>query len=94
MAITIKKETLKNGTTSYKFVVNLGTEGESKPCIVTRRGFASTKEAKQELKKLRAQAALGIYPEKKKHSSNDVASPPTQPITSAAPTPNKMMTYL
>ncbi|MBD8522747.1 hypothetical protein [Lysinibacillus fusiformis] len=53
MAISIKKETLKNGTTSYKFVVNLGIpEGKTKPRIVTRRGFASTKEAKQELKKL------------------------------------------
>lgn len=94
MAITIKKETLKNSTTSYKFVVNLGIpEGESKPRIVTRRGFASTKEAKQELKKLQAQAALGIYPEKKKRGSNDAASSPTQPITLTASTPNKMMTY-
>lgn len=94
MAITIKKETLKNGTTSYKFVVNLGIpEGETKPRIVTRRGFTSIKEAKLELKKLQAQAALGIYPEKKKSGSNDVASPPTQPITSAASTPNKTMTY-
>ena len=94
MAITIKKETLKNGTTSYKFVVNLGVpEGETKPRIVTRRGFTSVKEAKQELKKLQAQAALGIYPEKKKRGSNDVANSPTQPTISTAIASNKSMTY-
>ena len=94
MAITIKKETLKNGTTSYKFVVNLGIpEGETKPRIVTRRGFASTKDAKQELKKLQAQAALGIYPEKK--ARGNTSTTPLQqaatPLTAA--TPNKAMTY-
>lgn len=94
MAITIKKEILKNGTTSYKFVVNLGIlEGESKPRIVTRRGFASTKEAKQELKKLQAQAALGIYPEKKVRGSKEAVNVPTQNISPAATTSNKSMTH-
>ncbi|WP_274307020.1 hypothetical protein [Solibacillus daqui] len=75
MAITIKKETLKNGTISYKFVVNLGIpEGETKPRIVTRRGFTLTKEAKQELKKLQTQAALGIYPEKTKRGITEVTN--------------------
>lgn len=94
MAITIKKETLKNGSTSYKFVVNLGIpEGETKPCIVTRRGFPSTKEAKQELKKLQAQAALGIYPEKKKHSESEVKKSIEQAYIPAPSTPNKSMTF-
>lgn len=94
MAITIKKETLKNGTISYKFVVNLGIpEGETKPRIVTRRGFTSTKEAKQELKKLQAQAALGIFPEKKTQSNSEVKP---QNETADAPkflAPNQSMTF-
>lgn len=94
MAISIKKETLKNGTTTYKFVVNLGIpEGETKPRIVTRRGFTSIKEAKQELKKLQAQAALGIYPEKKTRGNNSATTPQQTPITHTAATPNKTMTY-
>lgn len=94
MAITIKKETLKDGTTSYKFVVNLGIpEGEAKPRIVTRRGFTSTKEAKQELKKLQAQAALGIYPEKKKRCIGEVISSKENTNISAPRIPNKSMTF-
>lgn len=97
MAITIKKEILKNGTTSYKFVVNLGIpEGETKPRIVTRRGFSSVKEAKQELKKLQAQAALGIYPEKKKRGSKETNEAVNSQATSILPpasTPTKSMTY-
>lgn len=94
MAITIKKETLKNGTTTYKFVVNLGIpEGETKPRIVTRRGFASTKEAKQELKKLQAQAALGIYPEKKTRGSKTTTSSQQITTSAATTTTNKSMTY-
>lgn len=94
MAITIKKETLKNGTTSYKFVVNLGIpEGETKPRIVTRRGFASIKEAKQELKKLQAQAALGIYPEKKTRGSKATTSSQQVAAPAAIISSNKSMTY-
>ncbi|MFJ7841286.1 tyrosine-type recombinase/integrase [Lysinibacillus sphaericus] len=94
MAISIKKETLKNGTTSYKFVVNLGIpKSETKPRIVTRRGFASTKEAKQELKKLQAQAALGIYPEKKKRGNNENMNLKTQSTVISAPITNKTLTF-
>lgn len=94
MAITIKKETLKNGSTSYKFVVNLGIpEGETKPRIVTRRGFASTKEAKQELKKLQAQAALGIYPEKKIRGQKEAATIPIQTNAATSSASTNSMTY-
>lgn len=94
MATTIKKETLKNGTTSYKFVVNLGIpEGETKPRIVTRHCFTSTKEAKRELKKLQAQAALGIYPDKKKCCIGEVNSSKEHTDISAPPIPNKSITF-
>lgn len=94
MAITIKKETLKNGTTSYKFVVNLGIpDGETKPRIVTRRGFASMKEAKQELKKLQAQAALGIYPEKKVRGQKEATTAHTPQNTATSSASTKTMTY-
>lgn len=94
MAITIKKDTLKNGTTSYKFVVNLSIpEGETKPRIITRRGFSSTKEAKQELKKLQAQAALGIYPAKKKRGNNQSTNLDTQTTVLTTSIPNKTMTF-
>lgn len=93
MAITIKKEVLKNGTTKYKFVVNLGIpEGETKPRIVTRRGFATLKDAKQELKMLQAQAALGIYPEKKKRIQKDTIIDNVATVTTEL-SEKKVVTY-
>lgn len=50
-------------------MVDLGVpEGEEKVKVVIHFRFTSMKEAKQELKKLQDQAALGMYLEKKKIS--------------------------
>ncbi|MFJ7185855.1 hypothetical protein [Lysinibacillus xylanilyticus] len=65
MAITIKKETLKNGTTSYKFVVNLGIpEGETKPRIVNVEAFHLQKKQNKSSKSYRPKRLLAFIPRK------------------------------
>lgn len=74
--------------------MNLGIpEGEMKPRIVTLRGFISSKEAKQELEKLQAQAALGIFPEKKTRINNAVTSSKETASVPTPSTPNQSMTF-
>ncbi|MBL3731664.1 hypothetical protein JIN86_18920 [Lysinibacillus sp. HST-98] len=56
----------KTGKITFEFAINLGVPpGEDKPFRTRRRGFTSRKKAWECYMFLKAQASLGIYPDRK-----------------------------
>ncbi|MBD8032920.1 tyrosine-type recombinase/integrase [Solibacillus merdavium] len=57
----------KTGKVTYEFAINLGVRpGEDKPFKTRRRGFKTKKAAWAEYMLLKARAAKGLFPERKK----------------------------